>query len=141
VYKLDSQTGRQLNTLQWGGDVPEDVSSMLVQSESAIYFSGSSFGLPQPPVIHPGGGMGGGRPSKGLNSANVAKVDFSSEPRLVWSTSLVSKEHASANAVAVAQTGDVVVVGVAHGSFDGQVPAGGGDAFFARVDAVEGKAK
>lgn len=143
VYKLDSQTGRQLNTLQWGGDVPEDVSSMLVQSESAIYFSGSSFGPPQPPVAQPGGGMGGGggRPGRSLNSANVAKVDFSSEPRLVWSTSLVSKEHASANAVAVAQTGDVVVVGVAHGSFDGQVLAGGGDAFFARVDAVEGKAK
>lgn len=144
VVKIDGQARAELSAFQepvetspdpWGGP-SKDYSAMVVQTDGTILLGGSLWGMSDP-IRTPDGGSS----SMSINSAYLIKVDLANA-NVTWSTKLPSKEHAGAQGLSVSPTtGDILLVGVAHGSFGGQIPAGGGDGFLAWLSAVDGKVK
>jgi|GEM_PF-4575676 len=144
VVKVDGQSGAELSAFQepvetspdlWGGP-SKDYSAMVVQADGTVFLGGSLWGMGDVMPL-----PGGGSSQQSINSAYVIKVDVAN-PSVTWSTKLPSKEHAGAQGLSVSPTtGDILLVGVAHGSFGGQIPAGGGDGFLAWLSAVDGKVK
>ena len=144
VVKVDGQSGAELSAFQepaeaspdpWGGP-SKDYSAMLVQTDGTVLLAGSLWGMGDVMPL-----PGGGSSQQSINSAYLIKVDLANAS-VSWSSKLPSKEHAGAQGLSVSPTtGDILMVGVAHGSFGGQIPAGEGDGFLAWVSAVDGKVK
>lgn len=138
IVKLDAATGAEIASFEWGANHKDEYMAMTIQPDGAIYLAGLVPGF-APKVLTPDGIW----VEPIVINAYVTKVDFSSSSaREVWSSSLLSQGFASASGVVVSpQSGDLLVVGGAYGSFDGQAPAGDNDGFLAWLNSADGKVK
>lgn len=135
LAKLNSQNGSHSDPLQWGTTEPDDYNSMIVQPDGSVYLAGVTQVAGQP-VNTPGGGTY----QEWISVPIITKIDALANSQ-VWTKKLPAKEHASADALVLSAAGELVVVGSAHGSFDGQITAGPGDGFFARLNPADGTVK